>query len=487
MKAKLPDNFIQKKSLFWLVILILTLLRITWLYITEIELYGDEAQYWIWSKNLDFGYYSKPPILSYIIYLSTSLFGDAEASVRISSALIHLLVSYVVYRISLMFVADKIAALWCALAYATLPSVFLSSALISTDPAFMLLWALSFLFYLKAMKNDYTRDWLLMGALVGIGLLTKYSMGVFVLCMFCHMLIIKKFKTTLLNYKLWFAGSVSLLLFCPNLIWNYQNDFPSLSHTYDLSQGRVDERFTLKNPVLFLLGQLGMIGPILFVAFALSIQKGKKELICFSLPFIVFITLLAFYSRAHANWAAPAYVTATILAVHYLYQRGREFWLKFSMILHLSIGVFMMCYIAVIVNFEVTLNRFDDPLKRITGNYEMTVQLTSFIDEDGYCYLAFDDRKTLAAFEYNLREHKCKFLKWNPTQVVKDHFDLTTDLNEFIGEDIYFVSTAVNYDEMARYFKSIHYVTTLVYNPYDGQYKSLQVYKMKRFKGYGDE
>ena len=64
-------NFI----LFFIVLLLLTI-KLVSIKLTNFNLFGDEAQYWLWSKNLDFGYYSKPPLLSWFIGLYTIVFGD---------------------------------------------------------------------------------------------------------------------------------------------------------------------------------------------------------------------------------------------------------------------------------------------------------------------------------------------------------------------------------------------------------------------------
>lgn len=62
----------------------LTLVRLVTLFSTPLELYPDEAQYWLWSRTLDFGYYSKPPVIAWAIWATTKLGSDAEPWVRLS-------------------------------------------------------------------------------------------------------------------------------------------------------------------------------------------------------------------------------------------------------------------------------------------------------------------------------------------------------------------------------------------------------------------
>ena len=60
-----------------LAIFLLIVFKITAIYFTEFSLYGDEAQYWLWSQTLDLGYYSKPPLLAWFLGGYSILFGDS--------------------------------------------------------------------------------------------------------------------------------------------------------------------------------------------------------------------------------------------------------------------------------------------------------------------------------------------------------------------------------------------------------------------------
>ena len=73
------------------ILIFVTFVKIYALNISPLELSVDEAQYWHWSKKLDFGYFSKPPLIAWLISISTSIFGNEEWSVRIFSTIIHFL------------------------------------------------------------------------------------------------------------------------------------------------------------------------------------------------------------------------------------------------------------------------------------------------------------------------------------------------------------------------------------------------------------
>src|SRR5215472_7391862 len=67
----------------------LTAGRLAWLAVQPADLSPDEAQYWVWAQHLALGYYSKPPLVAWLIALSTGLAGDNEFAVRLSAPLLH--------------------------------------------------------------------------------------------------------------------------------------------------------------------------------------------------------------------------------------------------------------------------------------------------------------------------------------------------------------------------------------------------------------
>ncbi len=113
-------------------LMILTLVRLGVVFASPTELGPDEAQYWLWSQNLAWGYSSKPPMIAWLIGLTTHLGGNEEAWVRLSAPLLHAGTALI-----LMALAQRIygaaAGLWTVLIYSLMPGVQLSAGLISTD------------------------------------------------------------------------------------------------------------------------------------------------------------------------------------------------------------------------------------------------------------------------------------------------------------------------------------------------------------------
>src|SRR6266436_3945441 len=158
----------------------ITGLRLLWLAIQPADLFPDEAQYWVWSQQLALGYYSKPPLVAWLIALTTGLFGDSEFAVRLSAPLLHAGAAIFVYGIGARLY-DRRVGFWSALAYASLPGVSVSAFIISTDAALLLFWAAALYCFVRARDQGGRAWWLAVGVAAGFGLLAKYAMAYWIL------------------------------------------------------------------------------------------------------------------------------------------------------------------------------------------------------------------------------------------------------------------------------------------------------------------
>ena len=104
----------------------ITAARLVWLAVQPADLYPDEAQYWFWAKHPAFGYYSKPPLVAWLIALTTSAFGDSEFAIRLSAPLLHAIAAGFVYATGARLYDGKVG-FWAALVYLTAPGVSLSA------------------------------------------------------------------------------------------------------------------------------------------------------------------------------------------------------------------------------------------------------------------------------------------------------------------------------------------------------------------------
>jgi 4-amino-4-deoxy-L-arabinose transferase-like glycosyltransferase len=311
----------DRATLLFLAIAIgLTWLRIVGLRATPLDLHFDEAQYWAWSRTLEFGYFSKPPLVAWAIAATTALFGDAEWAVRLAAPLAQGLAGLGVFALgrSMYGAWPGFAA---GLAWLTIPGVWLSSAIISTDAMLLPCWALALF---ATWRLVTTRAWawaVVLGVTVGVGALAKYAMLYFVLCTALAAYWSLPVRAALRDGRALLAGAIALAILSPNLYWNFGHGFATVSHT--AANARLTGDFINPDEWLeFTLSQAGVIGPLLFLALGWLLLRAARGsaglglegrfLLAFIAPPLLVVMGIAFVSRANANWAVAAYPAAVV-------------------------------------------------------------------------------------------------------------------------------------------------------------------------------
>jgi hypothetical protein len=421
----------------------LTLFRILALAVNGTDLFTDEAQYWAWSRELAAGYYSKPPLIAWIIAGASEVCGDGEFCVRLPSPLIHGLTSILVFFIGRRLYSAE-AGFWSALSFATLPGISLSSGIISTDVPLLFAWAAALLAFIELLRAPRLLPALVLGAALGAGLNAKYAMAYFVPSAAIFFLIAPEKAALLKRPHLWIALALGLALIAPNIAWNAANGFATFAHTAD-NTGWTGSLLHPGKAAEFLLAQFGVFGPILFGALLIIAWRARTSLaafsaedrllLAFSLPLILIITAQAFLSHAFANWAAPAYVAAVVLVTQTMIRDRAWSWLKGSLALSLAIVIVIALATWQAGSFEIP--GAGDPFARTLGNRGLAASVREAVKDGAakgqpYGAIVADERETVAALLYYAPELAPRVRAWRHLERPRDHFELT---RAFSGSD----------------------------------------------------
>jgi 4-amino-4-deoxy-L-arabinose transferase-like glycosyltransferase len=240
----------------------ITAARLVWLGLQSADLYPDEAQYWFWAQHPALGYYSKPPLVAWVIALTTELFGDSEFAIRLAAPLLHAGTALFVYAVAARLY-DRRTGFWSAVAYASLPAVSLSAFIISTDAVLLPCWAVALYAFIRAREAGGVGWWIAVGLAAGVGLLAKYAMAYWLLSAFGYVVLVRSERR---YFRLLLAASgLALLIYLPNLWWNWSHGFVSYLHVRDNAE--------LSGPLFhpgalleFFGSQFGVFGPLFFAA-----------------------------------------------------------------------------------------------------------------------------------------------------------------------------------------------------------------------------
>ena len=474
----------------------LTAWRLFALQASPLTLMFDEAQYWTWSCEPAFGYYSKPPMIAWIIAAATGLCGDGEACVRAASPILHLAGAGAVFLLARRLF-DRRAGLAAAALYATLPGVAFSSTVISTDVPLLLFWALALFFLHRALCGDRRADWLAFGLAFGGGLLAKYTMVLLLPCAALFLVLAPRRpgRPAWRNPRLFAALAVALAVVSPNLAWNAAHGFATLAH--------VGDNANLGGPLLhpdklavFLGAQFGVFGPIAFAALLWLAARWRRTaaespnalfLLCFSVPVIGLMAAQGLLSRAHANWAAVAYVAATALVAWRLFahagpgaaRRRRLF--AAALALHVAAMPAIHHYDAIVGDRVAAF----DPLYRMRGWDALGAQLSVMLAENPGAALLADEREHMAQFIYYVRPHPFDAVKWNPRGGARDHYDLTADAAGAAGRPMLLVTRRPDAGHVAPRFSRSRHLGAIEAAPHAGLALRYDVYRLDGFLGYG--
>lgn len=484
------------RALVWLILalLLLTAWRVLVVWHRELELYADEAQYWSWSLAPAWGYYSKPPMVAWLIHLSTRLFGDSELGVRAATFALWPMTAGVVWLLTRRLFAGEPwverAAFWSALAFATLPMTALGGVLITTDGPLLLFWTLSLYFLAGALEQDRWGDWLAAGAAAGLGLLSKYSMVFLAPAFLVLVLIAPAYRRSLTSPKPYAAAALALILFAPNLIWNAQHDFVSFRHTAEISQ--LDRAFIHPDALLAFAGaQFGVFGPLLalgLVCIAFKPRLWRQDarlafLAAFSLVPLAAFLALSLLTRAFANWAAFAYVAGSVLVVATWVAKERR-WLVWAIGVNLALGALLYHYHDLAHALDLQPTRQTDPFARITGYRALGQEVKRLLAAHPEARLMGDDRKTFASLLYYARPLSRDAVYLNPARHIDDHYALTADVARRPRGSFILITRTRTRAELEQWFAEVRLLEHLHVRTHPDAALDYQAWWVRDFLGY---
>lgn len=471
-------------------VLLLSLISITALRIVLIDLEvwpinGDEAQYWDWSQHLAWGYYSKPPMVAWLISLSTGLLGHGAVGLRLASPLCHLVTAIMIFFAARQLFNQTIG-FWSGLTFSLLPAVSFSATLISTDPPLLMFWSITLLAVIKALETKNLIWWWGAGLSLGLAFYSKYAAVLFWVCFMCLLLIEKNYRSLLKTPGPYLLVIVPMVMLIPNLLWNMQHHFVSflaVKENASLNQAL----FHPIHLVEFLLSQSLMLGPVLFVIFCVILCQRSllsdarlRFLLAFSLPILLIMSLEALLVRAHTNWSAPAYVAATILVVAVLVKQQKIVWLKIALLSHL-LFILLFTQLQPLVR---ALHIHVHQQTTITGWKQLKPAIKQMHQLYPQAKIIVNDRMLLTQLLYFQQFPRDKVIRWHPGPGIHDHYELISQLKPSISDEYLFFSYHKLPKKVLNRFKIAQKLTILTLETYDGQQLPLFIYHFTGFKGY---
>ncbi|MFS4494244.1 ArnT family glycosyltransferase [Maribacter sp. 2308TA10-17] len=277
------------------------------------ELIFDEAYYWYYAKNLDWGYFDHPPMVAWLISLS-SLFFSGELGVRFMSCLLSIATLIILWAIiDHPKKRDYVIHFFVVAFSMTLLNAY--GFFILPDTPLLFFTALFLLIYKRFLVAPSTILATILGVVMAALMYSKYhAVLVIVFVVFSNLKLIKN-KYAIL------AVIVSFACYTPHFLWLYENDFVSIKyHLFERpNQAYSFNKFTL-GYFLNLMAIFGLTFPLAYYILYKSKSKGLFER---ALKFLTYGVLLFFFvssfsKRVQTQWIIVISIPMVIIIFNYL-------------------------------------------------------------------------------------------------------------------------------------------------------------------------
>ena len=305
---------INPKVLVLLVLIVFTHLMFN----QNLQLHYDEAYYWVWSKNLQLSYYDHPPMIAYLIRLTT-LFSNKEIFIRLAAVICSTTTIVMMYKTSKCLFNQKTADITVvlALAWPLLEGTFFITTI---DSPLLMFWSITLYCLARGLILGEKKFIYFSGIALGCALLSKYTAILILPGVLIFLLLTPSKRHLLWGKDVYFALLLAMLVFSPVIIWNYQHDWVSFAFQFHHGVAS-DKQINLAGLGDYIGSLLGAANPFISIPLLVFIYIKRKHILhdqryLFLLSIFIFVTLFFAYNSLYkfmeANWVAPAFIGGII-------------------------------------------------------------------------------------------------------------------------------------------------------------------------------
>ena len=279
-------------------------------YIGSNDLLVEEAYYWNYAQHLDFSYLDHPPMVAFLIKITTFLAGTNEFSVRLPTLFCWILTAF--FSFKLTHLLSRGAGQYALLLLAVLPFFFLQSLVITPDQPLMACWSAALYCLYRSAVLDESRYWYAVGIWVGLGLLSKYTIVLLGPATLLYLCMVPAARGWLSRKEPYVSALIALLFFTPVIYWNANHEW--ISFLFQTTR-RLDASYTfalhhLLGLLVLFLTPLGVVG--LGEMFKkTTIRRTNVEIKAirffqaFTLLPLIFFGLFSLTHEVKFNWIGP--------------------------------------------------------------------------------------------------------------------------------------------------------------------------------------
>ncbi len=433
----------------------LLVLRLIYLpfFCSAFDLASDESYYWEWGRRPDWGYFSKPPMIGWLMGAVGLITNHAEWGIRLASLVCGTVSLGLLYALAKRMFDQQTAVLTVFLASFT-PANIALNLFFTIDAPLVLCWTGALLaFWLAIEKPEKASHWILLTVALGMGNLSKQMMLVFPLLMCILVWWSRQARPIMRRPGFWISMGVSLLFVLPVLWWNEQHDWITFQHTGHHFDTKADASL-LDRVVVFLsfpLLQMALLTPLIWIFLMIigfgglwkwrKLELRSQFLVMFSAPVLVVFSLLALRQNINPNWPAVFYLSGSVLLgaalqgtwipawplIHW--QR----WLKPTTIMVFVLTAVVYAAPLMMGVFGLSGHSRLDPLARVRGWREVGETAGRFLSQapapEKTFFLVMGHRENASQISFYTPQHPPVY-RWQENDLISSQYELWPQANE---------------------------------------------------------
>jgi hypothetical protein len=437
--------------------------RIAYIAVFPCDLVGDEAYYWDWGRRLDWGYFSKPPLIAWMMAMADFTGLGTAFGLRMWAAILGCASMVMMFLLGRRMYGTK-AGFFAALLFAAAPGTALLSLVLTIDAPLVFFWTCALYLFYRLTLADRRGEKLIIALFLcvvcGLGHLSKQIMWLFPpLCAVYLFLDGEKSRKKLFSPLVVITFAVSYLFLVPTIIWNAHHGWITFLHTSHHFHGNSFSDFP-RNLSEFVTMQLGAVSPLTLVLVAglcvvgllfwFKLASRERFLIAFGAVPLAMVMCLTVRQRLNGNWAAAFYPAAVILVAGWAtaeepllyFPRFMRCWLKPAA--YLAIAMSAVFYILPFAIDACGLKGTGyDPYGRLRGwsKYAENVQNFRNCDENkNIPIIVVGHRYYTSELAFYLPDQP-RVYRWAAKGVVESQYEMWGGLEKLAGGRVLVVST----------------------------------------------
>lgn len=440
---------------FWQLWLLVLGVRVVYAAVFPLGLAPDESYYWDWGRRLDIGYYSKPPMIGWLMGLAGWVGHDSMFGLKLFPVLLVSTAMVFVFLLGRDLYDDARAGFWAAALFLASPANAALSTFFTIDPPLVLFWSASLWCAWRWLQAGARWDrwfgaWVLA---MGLGALSKQIHLLFGPLLIASLAATPAVRRPGVWPRVLLGLGLSLAFLLPPLLWNWRHDWITFRHTAsEIDHPALGWSRSLKFLGEFAGGQAGlgggltwvlMVGAAVAVAWGWRRQPlGHRFLWVFFVPGIFAFTCFALTQRVEQNWPLIFYVAGLVMTAGELTRRARgQRWARRVLVgavtMGAILGVALMGVPFVVPRLAMAGTR-SDPTARLRGwdalAREVEVYRQQLPRRDRTFLLSADDRSIASSLAYYLPDRPRTYV-WEDPQHPESQYGIWGRPLERVGED----------------------------------------------------